>query len=118
MGVRRAALRQGDAHAGSLTPAPARPVSSQAQRFSEMLQAGEAELAQVLGVAWWRDWTWRRCIRRSGDATAADSGLIALVLQGAITLDELDEIGAVVSAVTDDANLWLRCEREGHLGDR
>ena len=116
MGVRRAALRQGDAHAGSLTPAA--PVSSQAIRFHEMLQAGEAELAQVLGLAWWWDWTWRKCTRRSGDATAADSGLIALVLRGEITLDALDEIGAVVSAVTDDSNLWLRCEREGHLGDR
>jgi hypothetical protein len=28
----------------------------------------------------------------------------------------LDEIGAVVVAVADDAGLWLECERRGLLG--
>lgn len=58
----------------------------------------------------------RRCVRRSGDATAIDSGLLALALRGELTLDELDEVGAVVCAVTDDAGLWVECERAGLLG--
>ncbi len=45
-----------------------------------------------------------------------DSGLLALALRDELTLDDLDQIGAVVSAVTDDAGLWLDCERAGLLG--
>ena len=111
MGVRRAAVRGAGPHAGGDNLN-----ASQAIRFREMLEAGEAELSQVLGVAWWWDWTWRKCVRRSGDATTADSGLIGLVVRGEITLDELDQIGATVVAVTDDAGLWIECERAGHLG--
>lgn len=81
-----------------------------------MLAAGEAELAQVVGVSWWREWALRKCVRRSGDATTCDSGLLGLVLRDEITLHELDEVGAVVTAITDDQNLWLDCERAGHLG--
>lgn len=109
MGVRRAALCVDAPHAGSLS-------TGQAARFAELLQAGEARLAEVTGVAWWREWTWRRCVRRSGDATTVDSGLLALVLRGEITLDELDEVGAIVTAITDDAGLWIEAERAGMLG--
>ena len=81
-----------------------------------MLQAGEARLAEVIGIAFWREWALRRCVRRSGDATAMDSGLLGLVLRDEITLDELDEVGAVVTAIADDAALWIEAERAGLLG--
>ncbi len=69
-----------------------------------------------MGIPWWREWVLRRCVRRSGDATAMDSGLLALALRDELTLEDLDQIGAVVTAVTDDAGLWLDCERAGLLG--
>ncbi len=58
----------------------------------------------------------RRCVRRSGDATTIDSGLLAMVQRDELTLEVLDQVGAVVVAVTDDAALWLDAERAGLLG--
>ncbi len=81
-----------------------------------MIAAGDAALAAIDGIPWWHEWVFRRCVRRSGDATTIDSGLLALALRGELTLDELDELGAVVCAVTDDAGLWVECERAGLLG--
>lgn len=45
-----------------------------------------------------------------------DAALYGLVQSDAITLDDLDEIGAVVVAVSDDAGLWLECEKKNLLG--
>jgi hypothetical protein len=109
VGLRRAALFDGGdrkPHAGA----------QQADAFAALIRRGEAALSRVHGLPWWREWVLRRCVRRSGDATTFDSGLYALARADAIGLDDLDEIGAVVVAVADDAGLWLECERRGLLG--
>lgn len=81
-----------------------------------MIEAGEAELSRLEGLPWWREWLLRRCVRRSGDAQALDSGLWALALRNEITLQDVDEAAAAVAAATEDAGLWIRAERAGMLG--
>lgn len=81
-----------------------------------MIETGDAELARLEGLPWWREWLLRKCVRRSGDAQALDSGLLALALRDEVTLQDVDEASAAVAAASEDAGLWILAERSGALG--
>ena len=72
-------------------------------------------LAAVEGASWWTARAHRLCVVRSGDSHRVDGALLAGLLGGRLTLEDLDLAAAACAAVESDAEAWREAERRGLL---
>ena len=72
-------------------------------------------LSAIEGAHWWTAWAHRRCVVRSGDSHRVDGALLAGLLGGSLTLDDLDLAATACAAAESDAEAWREADRRGLL---